>query len=103
MVDLLPETIEANATLLGRRRDVPRQAVTMGMRQLLAARRIVLLAAGVEQARIVHARPSRARSRREVPASFLQRAAGAVTAIVDRAAWEVAREARMTLPEGSWS
>jgi glucosamine-6-phosphate deaminase len=86
VVDLLPETIEANATYWNGG-DVPRQAVTMGLRQLLAARRILLLAAGVSKRAVT--RPAlEGPITPELPASFLQRAAGAVTAIVDQAAWD---------------
>ena len=86
-VDLRPETLEANASYWGDGVDVPRRAVTIGMRQLLAARQILLLVAGASKHAIVHAAIEGPVSP-DVPASFLQVAADRVTVIVDRAAWE---------------
>jgi glucosamine-6-phosphate deaminase len=86
VVDLLPETIEANATYWNGA-EVPRRAVTMGLRPLLGARRIVLLAAGARKRGVTRA-ALEGPITPELPASFLQKAAGEVTAIVDRAAWD---------------
>jgi len=71
-VALTELTIETNArvTADGDRTQVPRQAVSMGMRPILAAREIVLLACFAEQqeplSRIMHGRPTP-----ELPASYL--------------------------------
>ena len=72
IVDLTELTIETNARLTagGDRTQVPRQAVSMGMRPILAAREILLLACFPEQQeplwRIMHGRPTP-----ELPASYL--------------------------------
>jgi glucosamine-6-phosphate deaminase len=61
--------------------------VTMGLRQILAARRIIVLVSGATKRDVVHAAfegsvgPS-------LPASFLQDVSADVSVIVDRAAWE---------------
>ena len=71
-VDLAELTIETNARLTagGDRSQVPRQAVSMGMRPILAAREILLLACFPEQqeplSRIRHGRATP-----EIPASYL--------------------------------
>jgi glucosamine-6-phosphate deaminase len=72
VVDLKPLTIETNARLTagGDRTKVPRQAVSMGMQPILAAREILLLACFAEQTepltRMRHGRPTP-----ELPASYL--------------------------------
>jgi glucosamine-6-phosphate deaminase len=85
-VELSPVTIEANARYWGATSDVPREAVTVGLRSLLAARTIVVVVSGESKHAIV----------REVvdgpvgpmvPASYLQDVDGDVTVVVDRAAW----------------
>lgn len=53
VVDLLEETLEANARFFDRLEDVPRQAVTMGIGGILKARQIVLLVRGEEKAEAV--------------------------------------------------
>jgi glucosamine-6-phosphate deaminase len=85
VVDLSPRTVEANARYWGDA-EVPEKAVTMGLRQLLAARTILLLVSGRAKREIVHAVvhgpvvPG-------VPASFLQVAEAETSVIVDRDAW----------------
>jgi len=72
VVDLTELTIETNARLTagGDRACVPRKAVTLGMRSILAAREILLLACFPEQAaplgRLLRGRPAP-----ELPASYL--------------------------------
>lgn len=53
VVDLLEETLEANARFFNSLEDVPRQAVTMGIGGILKARQIVLLVRGEEKAEAV--------------------------------------------------
>jgi len=73
VVDLTELTIETNARLTanGDRASVPRQAVTLGMKPILDAREILLLACFPEQAsplnRLASGRPAP-----ELPASFLR-------------------------------
>jgi glucosamine-6-phosphate deaminase len=85
-VELTSATIAANARYWGSERDVPTRAVTLGMRQLLDARAIVLLVSGERKREIVH-RALEGPVREDVPASFVRGAKGTVTVIVDRAAW----------------
>lgn len=86
-VDLTRATIDANARYWGTRADVPTRAVTLGLRTLLDARRIVLLVSGAAKHEIVR-RALEGPVGEDVPASFLREAHGAVTVFVDRAAWE---------------
>jgi glucosamine-6-phosphate deaminase len=86
-VRLTPATIEANARYWGAVGDVPTEAVTLGMRPLLAAASIVVLVTGAQKHEIIH-RALDGPLEEDVPASFLRTAAGDVTVIVDRAAWE---------------
>jgi glucosamine-6-phosphate deaminase len=69
---LRPATRRANAALFGGRvRDVPREALSMGMATILRARRIVLLATGASKAPCV-GRMIGGPVTTRVPASFLQ-------------------------------
>jgi len=86
-VDLTPDTIAANARYWGSEADVPARAVTLGLNTLLQARRILLLVAGASKHAIVR-RALEGPVGEDVPASFVQQARGAVTVVVDRAAWE---------------
>ena len=87
IVDLTPETIAANARYWGRAEDVPARAITLGLRQILASRRILLLASGAKKHGIVR-RALEGPVGQDVPASFLREAGAEVTVIVDRAAWD---------------
>ncbi len=84
-VELSSSTIEANARYYDGGRP-PATAVTLGMRQLLSARAIVLVVSGSSKRTIVR-RALEGPVGPAVPASFLQQAGGDVTVIVDRAAW----------------
>ncbi len=69
---LTPATRAANATLFGgRARDVPREALSMGMVTILHAARIVMLATGASKARGVERMIDGPLTTR-LPASFLQ-------------------------------
>lgn len=72
LVDLTELTIETNARLTagGDRRAVPQKAVSMGMRPILAAREILLLACFPEQ-RAPLLRIKQGRVTPEIPASYL--------------------------------
>ena len=50
VVDLAPSTIEANARFFASADDVPRQAMTMGIGCIMAARRVLLIASGEDEA-----------------------------------------------------
>lgn len=86
VVDLSPVTIAANARYWGSVGAVPTKAVTIGMRQLLSARAIVMVVSGEGKRAIVH-RSLEGSVGPDVPASFLQVVDSGVTVIVDRAAW----------------
>lgn len=71
VVDLAPSTIEANARFFAAPGDVPRQALTMGIGAIMAAKKILLVASGADKAdalREAFRGPVTAR----VPASILQ-------------------------------
>lgn len=53
VVDLVPETIQANARFFESSDQVPKQAVSMGMHSILQAQKIILIATGVHKADIV--------------------------------------------------
>jgi glucosamine-6-phosphate deaminase len=86
-VDLTADTIAANARYWGSEADVPRRAVTLGLRTLLDASRILLLVVGASKHEIVR-RALEGPVGEDVPASFVREARGSVTVLVDRAAWE---------------
>lgn len=69
-VQLAPSTIEANSRFFSSPDEVPRSAITMGMRSILKARRIFLLASGEGKAPIVKKLMKPAISTR-LPASLL--------------------------------
>ena len=54
VVDLTQRTIDANARFFASRDDVPRQAFTMGIGPIMAARRILFIASGEEKAEAVY-------------------------------------------------
>ena len=54
VVDLTESTIEANARFFASRDDVPRQALTMGIGCIMAARRILLIASGDDKAEALY-------------------------------------------------
>ncbi len=82
VVTLSPETVHSNARYWGGEDRVPRRALTAGMKQLLAARRVLLLVSGRGK-RAMLARTLEGPETPHVPASFLQRAEH-VTVITDR-------------------
>lgn len=86
VVELSAVTVEDNARYWGSVTDVPSRAVTMGMRNLLRARQVFLVASG-EAKRAIVRRAVEGPIGPEVPASLLRTAQADVTVIVDRAAW----------------
>ena len=84
VVDLAQETIEANARFFERKEDVPRQAISMGIKSIMQARRILLMANGSSKAWAVQ-RLVQGPVTEEVPASVLQLHPD-VTVLVDREA-----------------
>lgn len=85
VVDLSAASVQSNARYWGGHAQVPRQALTVGMDVLLAARQTLLLVAGAHKRDILR-RAATGPVTPDVPASYLQTAAH-VTVIADRAAW----------------
>ena len=54
VVNLTDSTIDANARFFATRDDVPRQALTMGIGCIMAARRVLLIASGADKAEAVY-------------------------------------------------
>ena len=54
VVDLTQSTIDANARFFAHAGEVPRQALTMGMGCIMAARRVLLIASGEEKAEAIY-------------------------------------------------
>ena len=55
VVDLTDNTIEANARFFASPDEVPRQAITMGIKSIMQAQRIVMVVSGADKADIVRA------------------------------------------------
>ena len=71
VVTLTEDTIEANARFFNSADDVPRQAISMGIGNIMSARCVVLVATGESKANAVY-RTIRGPITPEVPASILQ-------------------------------
>ncbi|HEM5008066.1 TPA: glucosamine-6-phosphate deaminase [Streptococcus suis] len=71
LVELAPSTIEANARFFDNPEDVPKQAISMGIANIMAAKTIVLMAYGQEKADAIKATVEGAVTE-DVPASVLQ-------------------------------
>lgn len=85
MVDLTQESVVSNAAYWGGQDAVPRQAMTVGLDALLAARQTLLIVTGAAKREILK-RVLAGPVSSMVPASYL-RDADNVTIIADRAAW----------------
>lgn len=84
-LDLTEASIKSNAPYWGGETRVPRQAVTCGMANLLAARHVFLLVSGGHKREILR-RTVEGLVTPDVPASYLQGHAD-VTVLADREAW----------------
>lgn len=71
VVRLTDDTVEANARLFACKDDVPRYAVTMGIAEIMQAKKIILLASGAGKAQAVYA-AARGKITETCPASVLQ-------------------------------
>ena len=71
VVDLTQSTIDANARFFASADEVPRQALTMGIRCIMQARKVLVVASGEDKAEIV-CRAFSGPVTPEVPASILQ-------------------------------
>ena len=54
IVELDPQTIEANARFFDSIDDVPRSAITMGMKAIMSAKKVLLIASGQDKQEILH-------------------------------------------------
>ncbi|MDP9275315.1 MAG: glucosamine-6-phosphate deaminase, partial [Chloroflexota bacterium] len=70
VLDVTEESVESAVRYWGSREDVPRRAITTGLRRLIAARRVLLLARG-EAKRAALDRALRGEADPMIPASFL--------------------------------
>ena len=70
-VPLAMETIESNSKNFASQDDIPFHAITMGMHSIMMAKRIILLASGVNKANIMH-KALYGPITTQVPASLLQ-------------------------------
>jgi len=84
LVDLTETTIRANARFFASMEEVPRQALTMGVGTIMAARRVLVVVSGEDKADIV-LRAFRGGVTPQVPASILQMHPD-VTLVGDKAA-----------------
>lgn len=91
-VDLTESTIEANSRLFASKEEVPRQAITMGVGTIMAARKIVVVANGEDKAAIVR-QAFFGPVTPEVPASILQFHPNVVVIVDEAAASAIDEEA----------
>lgn len=84
LVRLSEKTLEANARFFSKKEEVPQYAITMGIQTILSAKKIVLLAQGVEKAEIIQ-KLFQTGITTDIPASFLK-LHPEVIVIVDQAA-----------------
>lgn len=85
VVDLTPSSIQSNMAYWDDGDEVPRQALTAGLRVLLAAKETLLLVSGNHKRDILH-RALTGPITPDLPASYLQQTPD-VTVLVDRDAW----------------
>lgn len=86
-VRLSQSTIEANSRFFERIEDVPKKAISMGIRTIMLAKRIILLCSGKDKAAILH-RSFFHKIDPQVPASILQ-LHGNITVVADKQALSV--------------
>lgn len=84
LVDLTKSTIEANKRFFDKVEDVPTRAISMGIKSIMSAKHIILLAYGENKADAI-AGTINGKVTEELPASVLQNHSN-VTVIVDEAA-----------------
>jgi glucosamine-6-phosphate deaminase len=87
VVQLAPETIQANSRFFTAEETVPTQAITVGLQAILLAKQVLLLAFGKEKAKVIY-EAVKGDVRTSLPASLLQVHPN-VTFVLDRAAAEV--------------
>lgn len=90
LVNLDEETIEANSRFFSSIEEVPRSAISMGIKTIMHSKKILLLAAGCEKAQVIE-RMINGPITPELPASILQLHPD-VTLIVDKKAGELIKD-----------
>ena len=70
-MDLKQSTIDANSRFFAKKEDVPRQAITMGIKTIMSAKKILLIASGADKKEILE-RALYGPITPKVPASVLQ-------------------------------
>lgn len=90
LVNLDEETIEANSRFFSSIEEVPRSAISMGIKTIMHSKKILLLAAGNEKAQVIE-RMINGPITPELPASILQLHPD-VTLIVDKEAGELMKD-----------
>ncbi|HHV50627.1 MAG TPA: glucosamine-6-phosphate deaminase [Clostridiales bacterium] len=71
LVDLKQSTIDANSRFFERKEDVPRQAITMGIKTIMSAKKVLLIASGADKKEILE-KALYGPITPQVPASILQ-------------------------------
>lgn len=71
LVDLKQSTIDANSRFFERKEDVPRQAITMGIKTIMSAKKVLLIASGADKKDILE-KALYGPITPQVPASVLQ-------------------------------
>ena len=98
-VDLTESTIEANKRFFASADDVPKQAYTMGIKTIMQAKKILIIASGEDKAEIVH-KAFFGPITPQVPASVLQ-LHNDVTVVADAEALSILLEKAPELVEGA--
>jgi glucosamine-6-phosphate deaminase len=83
LVPLTPASLRSNARYWGGEDNVPREALTCGLASMLEAREILLVVSGAHKREILRETLAPMPSA-DVPASWLQSAAGEVVVLADR-------------------
>lgn len=89
VVDLAPSTIEANSRFFASMEEVPKQAISMGIANIMAAKTVLLMAYGEDKADAIQAMVEGPITE-ELPASILQNHPDAVIIIDEAAASKLA-------------
>ena len=90
LIDLTPSTIDANTRFFAKKEDVPTQAYTMGIKTIMSAKKVLLVATGEGKAEIIYKMVA-GDITPQVPASVLQLHNDAIV-VVDEAAAKLLRE-----------
>lgn len=90
LVDLDSTTIEANSRFFEREEDVPRRAISMGMKSIMGSKKILLLASGSAKAKAIY-ETVKGKIDPKLPASILQLHQDVII-VVDKEAGELIKD-----------